>query len=144
MNNEELQKFEERCREFGLKLTPQRIAIYRAFVSSEDHPSALQILERIKEHFPTISLDTISRTLQTFVEMGLGTVVEGTGEPRRFDPNVSRHHHFMCFRCGKVFDFSYPPYDSLEIPAELENKVEVKALRVVIYGLCEECRRADR
>ncbi|SFM53113.1 Fur family transcriptional regulator [Thermodesulforhabdus norvegica] len=141
---DDLLQFEKICRKFRLKVTPQRIAIYRAFISSEDHPSALQIFERLRRDFPTISLDTVNRTLQTFVEMGLGKVVEGTGEPRRFDPNLKKHHHFRCSRCDRIIDFSHPPYDFLEIPPDLKDRVAVKSVKVVLEGLCEECLRSTR
>ncbi|MEJ5301743.1 MAG: Fur family transcriptional regulator [Thermodesulforhabdaceae bacterium] len=136
-------ELEEACKKWGLKMTPQRIAIYKAFISSEDHPSAVQILERIKDHFPTISLDTINRTLQTFVEMGLGKTVEGSGEPRRFDPNTSQHHHFRCLQCKKIIDFSFPPYDNLDLPPSLEGQIiVVHTKRVVLEGLCQDCKES--
>lgn len=138
-----LLEFEELCKKQGLKMTPQRMAIYQAFISSNDHPSAVQVFERIKDRFPTISLDTVNRTLQTFVEMGLGISVEGSGEPRRFDPNLSKHHHFRCLRCRKIIDFYYSPYDELTIPPTLEDQVIVLTKRVVLEGLCEDCKNSS-
>jgi Fe2+ or Zn2+ uptake regulation protein len=52
------------CREHGIKATHQRIEIVRELASTEDHPDAESIYERVQERIPTISLDTVYRTLR--------------------------------------------------------------------------------
>jgi Fur family peroxide stress response transcriptional regulator len=75
----------DRCREVGLKITPQRVAIYRELLETDEHPSAERLHEKIRKKLPNISLDTVNRTLLTLSEIGAAYVVEGTGDAKRFD-----------------------------------------------------------
>lgn len=132
--------FAEICREHGLNVTPQRAAIYKELISSREHPSAVAILARVRETFPNISLDTVNRTLLTFHEIGLARVVESSGDPKRFDPNLEPHHHFRCVSCGKIVDFEHDPYNHLELPPEIAEKYQIQEKVVHLKGVCDQCR----
>ena len=93
-HDDPLNQFINKCKQHNLKITPQRIAIYQELIKSKSHPSADAIFKIIKKQFPAISFDTINRTLLTFYSIGIVDVVEGKGNPRRFDPNSKNHHHF--------------------------------------------------
>ncbi len=133
-------KFIETCKAFGLKITPQRITIYREVLNSFDHPSAEAIYRKIKEAHPNISFDTVNRTLLTFAEMGFLQIVEGSGDVRRFDPNAEPHHHLRCKQCGAIIDFYYKKYNQLDIPEEIKEKFSVNRIRVVLEGICHRCQ----
>ena len=81
MKNSELRtenkisQFIKRSKELGLKVTPQRIAIYRELAGRMQHPSTEMIYKNIKDYYPNISLTTVYRTLETFERMGLISVV---------------------------------------------------------------------
>ncbi len=137
---ERLLSFESICREHGLSITPQRVAIYTEIISSSEHPSAVTIFDKVREYYSNISLDTVNRTLLTFQKIGLAKVVESSGDPKRFDPNLEPHHHFRCVRCGKLVDFKSESYDALEIPQGLNEKFVVMEKIVHLEGLCEHCR----
>ena len=137
---ERLKIFEEICHKHGLKMTPQRMAIYKELVNSKEHPSAVMIYERIKKYYPNISLDTVNRTLITFSEIGLVQIIEGRGDPKRFDPNLHQHHHFRCIRCGRIIDFYNQEYDALEVPQELRSKFIITGKRVNLEGICHKCK----
>jgi Fur family peroxide stress response transcriptional regulator len=133
--------FTDKCRQHNLKVTPQRMAIYTELIKSKNHPSAELIFQRIRKQFPNISFDTVNRTLFTFSEIGLVDVVEGLGRPRRFDSDMSMHHHFHCIKCGNIIDFNSDAYNSLEIPEDIERKYTVIRKRVVLKGICDKCRK---
>lgn len=114
--------FRASCRQHGLRLTPQREVIYDMLCHGGEHPTAEELHRQIRTRYPSMSLDTVNRTLLTFARIGLAEVVEGYGSPRRFDSNLARHHHVHCLRCGMIFDFSNPSYDALEIPANLKKQ----------------------
>lgn len=132
--------FEQRCRENNLKLTPQRSAVYRELLKSEDHPSADIVFRRLRKLFPNISLDTVSRTLLTFQKIGLANIVEGSGAPKRFDANIERHHHFRCLGCNRIIDIYDESYDTITIPEEIQRQCIVMNKTVHLEGLCGECR----
>ncbi len=136
----QLRGFENICREHGLSITPQRVAIYNELISSSEHPSAIMIFNKVREYYSNISLDTVNRTLLTFNEIGLAKVVESSGDPKRFDPNLEPHHHFRCLKCGKIYDFENILYDRLEVPPEIKKKFVVLDKRVHLEGFCEICK----
>ena len=140
MTEERMLSFESICREHGLSITPQRVAIYKELLSSLEHPSAIMIYKKVSEYYPNISLDTVNRTLLTFHKIGLAKAVGGTGDPKRFDPNLEPHHHFRCVSCGEIIDFRDEFYDALEIPAEIKEKFVVLEKKVHLEGFCDQCR----
>ncbi|NQV34696.1 MAG: transcriptional repressor, partial [Phycisphaeraceae bacterium] len=85
---EKLEAFGTQCKEAGLKMTPQRSAIYRFLLQTKEHPSADTVFRNVRLTFPNISLDTVNRTLLTLNRIGAAFVVEGTGDAKRFDANL--------------------------------------------------------
>lgn len=138
----ELEWFIEKCKSFGLKITPQRIAIFKEVLSSSEHPSAEKIYSALKKSHPNLSFDTVYRTLLTFVEMGLIQVVSGTGDSRRFDPMLKEHHHMVCLKCGSIIDFDYEEYNNLKAPTNIPDSFSPSKVRVVIEGICKNCQDA--
>ncbi|MBN1695302.1 transcriptional repressor [candidate division WOR-3 bacterium] len=133
--------FEVRCRENNLKITPQRTEIYKELLKAKDHPSADMMYKRIKKNLPNISFDTVYRTLLSFSEIGIADIVEGYGEPKRFDPNIHDHHHFRCIKCGNIIDFRCELYDNIEIPEEIKKEFYVTKRRVILEGICKNCSK---
>ncbi|MGB9597437.1 MAG: Fur family transcriptional regulator [Candidatus Poribacteria bacterium] len=137
-----LSLFIKKCEENDLKITPQRIAIYRELVRSKDHPSADILHKKLIKKFPNMSLDTVNRTLLTFAKIGLTFIVENSGSPKRYDPNISNHHHFICLNCGTIVDFQNDLYDKIEIPDEIKEQTTIITRKIVILeGFCKKCKR---
>ncbi len=141
MNDSGLALFYRKSRENGLRITPQRTAIYQELLKARDHPSADDIYRRIVKKIPNISFDTVNRTLLTFSRIGITDVVEGYGQPKRYDPDLRTHHHFRCTRCNKIFDFHNENYDNLIVPPEIQKQFTVFHKKVVLEGLCDQCRK---
>jgi len=144
-NSGELKKkidaFRTRCREAGLKITPQRIAVYKALIETNEHPSAEMVFQRVKQVIPNISLDTVNRTLLTLNEIGVAFVVEGSGDPKRFDGNLKTHQHFRCIKCKRIFDFHYGPFDNIKVPKDITEKFTVLRKTVYLEGICDLCKK---
>jgi len=133
--------FRNKCREANLKITPQRTIIFDALVNDKGHPTADIVFQRVRKKIPNISFDTVSRTLLSFVDMGLLKVVEGYGRPKRFDTDTDSHHHFQCLKCNKIIDFCNTGFDALEVPKEIKSRFTVTGKKVVLEGLCDSCKR---
>ncbi len=135
-----LERFRTLCKQRSIKLTPQRMIIYEALIKTEEHPSTDMVYQQIRQIFPTISFDTVNRTLLTFYEMGLAGVVEGSGNPKRFDGNVKKHHHFQCLKCRRIVDIYNEQYDEIPIPQELQQQYNISNLTVHLEGICDQCK----
>lgn len=133
--------FRSKCREANLKITPQRTIIFDALANDKGHPTADIIFQKVRKKIPNISFDTVSRTLLSFVDMGLLKVVEGYGRPKRFDTDLDNHHHFQCLKCNKIIDFCNIGFDALEIPKEIKSRFTVTGKKVVLEGLCDSCKK---
>ena len=133
--------FRNKCREANLKITPQRTIIFDALINDKGHPTADIVFQRVRKKIPNISFDTVSRTLLSFVDMGLLKVVEGYGRPKRFDTDMGSHHHFQCLKCNKIIDFCNTGFDTLEIPKDIKSRFTVTGKKIVLEGLCDSCRR---
>lgn len=131
--------FVEKCRSHGLKVTPQRVAIYEAIADSKAHPSAEMVFQDVRDRYPNISYDTVNRTLLTFAKIGLLDVLQGQGGPRRFDPDRHTHHHFHCVDCGRVIDFDHDPFNDLALPSDLMSQFTVLKKSVLLNGVCKDC-----
>lgn len=138
---EKRQHFEEICHQHGLSITPQRVAIYNELIASTDHPSAVTLFNKVREYYTNISLDTVNRTLLKFQEIGLAKVVESSGHPKSFDPNLEPHHHFRCVQCGRIVDFKDDAYDALALPKSLNEKFIVLDKIVHLDGICDACQQ---
>ena len=134
-----LEKFKKICEACGIKLTYQRLEIYRVLLDAKDHPSAEDIFARVQERVPTISLDTVYRTLATFEKFGLIRKIYSLDEKARFDPNVSHHHHLVCTKCHKITDFEWSEIDSLPLPPVTQEWGEVKDRYLELRGICKNC-----
>ena len=134
-----LRNFEGRCRQSGLKVTPQRVAVYRALICTDTHPTAEDVHKMVRQEISSISLDTVNRTLLTLAEIGAAFQVEGTGQPRRYDGGLEDHQHFRCIKCGKIVDFHHEPFDNIAIPQDIQGLFRIMRKTVYLEGICENC-----
>jgi len=134
-----LDVFYQKCKDHGVKVTTQRLAIYKVVSRSLEHPSADKIFKKVGKSFPGLSFDTVNRTLLTFSDIGLIRLVEGCGDDRRFDPDLDLHHHLRCIKCHKIVDFYHSDYDKIAIPKNIQNGFTVISKKVVLEGICQKC-----
>ena len=133
-----LDSFIEKCRSAGLKITPQRVAVYEILLNSHNHPTVEEIYEEVKKRYPFVSLATVYRTVETLEQMGLAKKVCYWGSSARYDANTDDHHHLICVSCGAIRDI-YMDKD-IDIPRELEG-FETSGYSVNIYGVCPDCKK---
>ena len=133
-------EFAEACERLGLKLTQQRLQIYRELALSVEHPDAETIWRRIRKRIPAISPDTVYRNLKLLSDHGLISIVGMSHERLRFDANMEGHHHFVCTRCGLIRDFSCPGVGKLAAPREARAFGEPVSVRLEVKGVCSACR----
>jgi len=136
-----MEAFRIQCREAGLKVTPQRMTVYRALLASTEHPSAEVVFREVRRLFPSISLDTVNRTLLTLNEIGAAFIVEGSGDAKRFDANLQTHQHFKCVKCKRIIDFRHEPFDEIDVPKDLRDRFTVLRRTVYLEGLCDRCQK---
>jgi len=136
-------EFIQICQRHRLKITPQRVAIYQHLLGLDTHPTADAVYQIVKKEYPNISFDTVNRTLLTFAEIGVVDIVEIFSGAKRFDTDVTVHHHLHCLQCGKVYDFHSAIYDNLSVPEGVQEQFRVLSKRVVLKGFCRTCQNEN-
>ncbi len=126
-------------REKGLRATPQRLEIYQILAGVRGHPAAEDVFERVKERFPSISFDTVYRTLSLFESHGLLKKVHHLADKTRYDTNLIHHHHFVCVRCKKIVDVWWKAIDAVPMPEGVESLGVVEDRYVELRGICKDC-----
>lgn len=89
----------------GLKVTHQRMVIYQVLQDTDTHPAAEGIYEKIKKIIPSISLGTIYKTLEVFVEKGLIKRINTSEGNMRYDARMDNHNHIYCTNTKEIIDF---------------------------------------
>ena len=128
-------------REKGLKVTPQRIAVYNMLMNTYEHPNAEMIYKSLEPTNPTMSLATVYKTLDFFKQLGLVQELN-VGEPSsRYDAVVQCHPHTVCKVCGKVEDLHMEELTDVakKLVPGLDFEVEMEQL--ILYGKCSACRK---
>lgn len=129
-------------RERGLRVTPQRLFIYRALTELDRHVSAEEVLAAVAESLPNVSLPTVYSTLDLFEEMGLVRRLGVTHGAVLYDPRPEPHNHRVCDRCGAIEDFDA----DLDFAAALRRAgrggFRAGRAEVVVHGLCTRCASA--
>jgi Fur family peroxide stress response transcriptional regulator len=136
-----MELFKANLRRSGVKLTHQRLEIFRELAGSGDHPDAEAIFTGVRRRIPTISLDTVYRTLWLLLDLGLITTLGPSRDRTRFDANMKAHHHFVCSRCGTTRDFYSDEFDRLKIPDGAQKLGRVEKMQVEVQGVCSRCAR---
>jgi len=131
--------FKRVCDQAHLKVTHQRLRIYRELVEAEDHPSAETLFARLRPEMPTLSLDTVYRTLGTLERHGLIKRIKTVQSQARYEAKMNQHHHFICSSCGRIIDFEWPGFDHSEIPDEILRHGSVTERVVTFSGICRKC-----
>ncbi len=131
--------FEKICHDSGFKLTHQRMEIFLEVARAGDHPDAENVYRRVRERLPTVSLDTVYRTLWLLKDLGLITTLGSNHHRVRFDANLDRHHHFVCTRCGLTVDFYSEELNEIRVPDSLKSLGTFETAQVEIQGVCRKC-----
>jgi Fur family peroxide stress response transcriptional regulator len=139
--------FVARCREAGLAVTPQRLAIFRRLAATDRHPSAEELHAAVRRGMPTLSLATVYKTLDTLAGIGTVRPVSRLGARGRWDANLGPHHHLVCTVCGAVTDVTEPRLEAAARPARAvaaRHGFEAAGHSVEIFGRCAACRGRRR
>ena len=140
--NERYGRLREECATRGLRMTPQREVLLRALSETAGHPTADELVRRVREVLPSVSHATVYRNVQELVRAGLIGMLERAGGAVQFEVNPDNHHHFVCRNCDRVWDVYLTDIDvrvdRQKSPLrgfQIDDRAEVQ-----LHGLCPECR----
>jgi Fur family peroxide stress response transcriptional regulator len=131
----------QQLRARGCRLTPQRVAILRAVLSSPEHPTAEQVHAQVRVDFPMTSLATVYNTLGLLKEMG--AVLEiglGHGSLRYDGLRPEPHTHLICTHCQAILDADLPELHAAVQAVTQATGFQVASHRFDFFGICPQCQ----
>ena len=134
----------KQLRQAGHKVTPQRTAIIKTVLESEEHLTPSALLERVRRNNPEIGEVTVYRTLNILTGLGLVCEVHTGENVHGYISRPSCHHdHLICSQCGRVINFTDCNLPELEQRLASEKNFKIKDHRLDFYGICKECVKSD-
>ena len=123
----------------GLRVTPQRYAVYANLLHRTDHPTVETLLTDLNRDFPVSSQATVYSSLQALQQVGLVREVLLEEGVTRYDANATPHHHFRCNYCGVIEDIAWEAFHSPDF-SKLRPGLTVEGYEVIVHGKCDRCQ----
>jgi len=124
----------------GLKVTPQRIAIYTMLLNTTEHPNAETIYKTLEPTNPTMSLATVYKTLDFFKQTGLAQELNVGDGRSRYDAQVFSHPHVVCTKCNTVHDLIIEGFDNIREQVSKLTDFDLETEQLIFYGTCPNCK----
>jgi Fe2+ or Zn2+ uptake regulation protein len=126
-----------------MRMTPQRLAVYRALAEDTTHPTADAVFARLRVGMKGLSRATVYRILESLEREGFVSRVSTTGGVGRYEANLAPHQHLVCRRCGQIADMELAALTHLRLPRRGPAGFVLEALDIRVVGTCERCRRPE-
>ncbi|KXG78898.1 transcriptional regulator PerR [Thermotalea metallivorans] len=135
-----MKDFAKILRDHGMKVTPQRIAIYDILIHTTEHPSAEVIYKKLAPIYPTMSLATVYKSLDAFKKAGLVQELNVGECSFRYDAKTNSHPHIICTSCHRVDDIQEDIFSDLFQKVNAFTNYSVHKQQLYFYGLCPQCK----
>jgi Fur family transcriptional regulator, peroxide stress response regulator len=122
----------------NIRNTKQRKELLELLCSTESHPNAFWLYEKMKPSFPSLSLSTVYRNLGILEKEGLLLRLPCMSFDR-YDGNTAIHSHFYCRKCERVYDLEEDNIKNSMLE-HVSGKHAVEGCNVIFYGVCENCK----
>jgi len=132
------------------KMTPQRKEILQIFLenNADPHLSAEEVYEILKKKDFDFGLATIYRNVELLSMLGILSKINFDDGRTRYelassDPKVHHHHHLICLKCKKIFEFEEDLLENLEATITTKSGFEIVNHEVKFFGYCADCKGKD-
>ena len=126
-----------------MKYSKQRELVLKTLQENMCHPTAEHIYALLKKELPSISLATVYRNLNQLAANGMVKKIEGLDGSIHFDHNLSKHYHFVCTKCNKVYDVPYDVAPDLGKNVSAKTGLIIENYDITFKGICPECHKKE-
>lgn len=121
----------------------QREEILNFIKESHTHLTAEEIYLSLKAKNSTVSKGTVYRNLNVLVEDNLIIKLPIDNGPDKYDYIHTPHHHAVCKKCGKVYDFDYE-IDIKKLKRSILLKTDLEDISdyIIVQGICKKCNKS--
>ncbi|WP_058486437.1 transcriptional regulator PerR [Defluviitalea phaphyphila] len=135
-----MKELAQRLKEKNLKVTPQRLAIFRMLSNSKEHPSAETIYKSLQSTHPTMSLATVYKTLDALKKVNLIRELNVGEDSFRYDATTHSHPHLICVSCKSVHDMDEIYLDDIRSRIEKDTNFKLLDENLYFFGICPKCQ----
>ena len=138
------ERFEEFLQSRGMRNTDQRRMLVGHVFSHHDHFDADALIDQLprKGEEGYVSRPTVYRTLNEFVDAGLLRKFELDGRAvYEHDYGYPQHDHLYCSQCQRLLEFQSDALIRLREEVARQHDFRVTSHRLIITGVCGDCRR---
>jgi Fur family ferric uptake transcriptional regulator len=139
--DEPLETLKDYVAKNGLKFTRQRELIADVFFKAGGHLKVEDLLDRVREFDPQVSLATVYRTMKLLTECGLAEPHRFQDGHTRYEPSEGEeehHDHLICTECGRIVEFFNSDIERLQEQIANSFGFEVAHHRMELYGKCKD------
>lgn len=127
--------------ESKLRYSHQREKIYEYLSNTKEHPNAEQIYNDLKPSMPNLSLGTVYRNLKLLQNLGKIHTIPTIDGIERYDAEINNHVHFVCEKCGKIYDIMDVNFEKLINLLDLKPDFIPTKIELKINGICHQCKK---
>ena len=124
--------------------TAQRQTILEVLQSTNTHPTASWVYDKVRVQIPNVSLGTIYRNLNVLVSQGQIQKISCGEAEERYDAETAPHIHYYCTVCGNVSDVHDElAFDRLSTLVS-DIDADVQSYSLICYGKCKHCEKKNK
>ena len=140
--SDRLQRYLERLRGSGYKVTNARRTVLEVLLEMEGHVTSSDVLEAVAEADARIGRASVFRTLDLLTQLNIirPTYVDTSATPQYVMMPDGHHHHVICTNCSRVIEFDDCGLAELTQRLEKEYGVQMTGHLLEFYGKCETCQ----
>lgn len=142
MTDLDLEKFKKVLKDENLKLTPQRVEVFKEVCNSEEHREAEEIYLALRKRDINVSRSTVYRTMDILYKYDLVQRMDIGDGKWRYEHwlNCHQHDHLICIRCGTIVEFINTQIEGIQ--KDVAEKFNYQLVRHVhqLFGLCKQCQ----
>lgn len=128
---------------YGVKPSVQRLAIMDYLLTHRTHPTIEEIYLALCDDIPTLSKTTVYNTLKLLVDHGAAQMLTIDEKNTCYDADMELHAHFLCKKCGKVFDL--PALVCEDKVSSMQGEgFKVDEIHQYFKGICPTCALAEK
>ena len=143
VNSEAIAELKKIVKQKGLKYTEQREIVLNILLHAEDHLTAEEVYNLVKDHYPesNIGIATVYRALSFLEEVDLISSIAFGTDGKKYESNDKSHHdHLICTKCGKIIEFFDKEIEDRQDKIANDNGFEITGHSMQLYGLCSTCK----
>ena len=136
---EALKSFKQYLAVNNLKLTRQRMLIFKYFMSDVAHLSPEELFKGVQGLDRTISRSTVYRTVKHLHNAGIARCIHRSDGVTYYEPMGDQSCQMICERCGRTIPVKNPYLECLLFETARQQGFSLFRYQSALYGLCQHC-----